>query len=195
MDDMLDEKEMQEVFAHLQFCSECKEIYNDLSIISRELKEIEAVTIPENFKWKISESDRKNSGEKSSTAEKTTQGNKKIKPAFNLRTFSAIAAVLVIGIVISSEMIDFGSVPTEESKEMVSMARMEAHDEELLWEDVNNIEDEEDYYTKQIQKQLGQDAQIETSKKDEEGNWHFAIRVKETLYEYEGKGGEIWIVE
>ena len=69
MDDMLDEKEMQEVFAHLQFCSECKEIYNDLSIISRELKEIEAVTIPENFKWKISESDRKNSGEKSSTAE------------------------------------------------------------------------------------------------------------------------------
>lgn len=195
MDDMLDEKEMQEVSAHLQFCSECKEIYNDLSIISQRLKDIEAVTIPENFIWKIPESDMKNNVDKSFTSEKTEDKKLKRKPAFNLRTFSAIAVVLVIGIVLSSEMVDFGSVPTEESKEVVSMARMEAHDEELLWEDVKTIEDEKNYYKKQIQKQWGQDVQIVNSNKDAEGNWHFIIRVNETLYEYEGKGGEIWIVE
>jgi hypothetical protein len=47
---------------------------------------------------------------------------------------------------------------------------------------------------------LGQDVlidetNIEASNKDAEDIWHFTIKVQETIYKYEGKGGEIWIVE
>lgn len=195
MDDMLEEKEMQEVVVHLLVCNECKRIHNDLSQISQKLKDIDPVSIPDSFHWEIPVDDRKNKvGESVETEKQLVNDNKKRK-ALSWRTFSAIAAVLVISIALSSEMIDFGTVPAEEPDNMVSMARMETHDEEILWKDIKNIEDEENYYIKQIQNQLGQDIQIETSNKDAEEKWHFTIRVNEILYKYEGKGGEIWIVE
>jgi len=217
MDDMLEEKEMQEVVVHLLLCSECKRIHNDLSLISKKLQEAEPVIIPEGFKWKVLEADRRTDENErlvldennidvnerlvlDKNDEKERKGSKDIKhkknsKMLNWRTFSAIAAVLVISIVLSSDMIEMGTIPPEESGDMMTMARLETPDDEILWKEVENIDDEESYYIKQLQKQLGMEIQIEDSNKDSEDIWHFTIKVNETIYKYEGKGGEIWIEE
>ncbi len=204
MDDMLEEKEMQEVVVHLLLCSECKHIHNDLSLIMKKLQEAEPVTIPEGFNWKVPEEVEVSAeteklvldeNDKDDGEERKGRKVKRNSNMRNLRTFSAIAAVLVISIFLSSDMIEMGTIPPEESGDMMTMARLETHDDEILWKDVENIDGEESYYIKQLQNQLGMEIQIEDSNKDAEDVWHFTIKVGETIYKYEGKGGEIWIEE
>lgn len=207
MDDMLEEKKMQEVVVHLLLCSDCKRVHNDLILISKQLQGADPVTIPKSFKWELPEADRITDVRESQVSDKKKEKNKgkskdgKSKPAiFNWRTFSAIAAVLVISLALSGEMIEFGTSNPDETGDLMTMARMETYDKEMLWEDVQNPEDEENYYIGLIQAQLGQDVlidetNIEASNKDAEDIWHFTIKVQETIYKYEGKGGEIWIVE
>lgn len=203
MDDMLEEKKMQEVVVHLLLCSDCKRVHNDLILISKQLQEAEPVTIPKSFKWELPEEERITDDNKDGIIDENKGKNKdgKNRPAvFNWRTFSAIAAVLLISLALSGEMVEFGTSNPDETGDVMTMARMETHDEEMLWQDVQTPEDEENYYIGLIQDQLGHDVlidetNIETKNREAEGIWHFTIKVQENIYKYEGKGGKIWIVE
>lgn len=206
MDDMLEEKKMQEVVVHLLLCSDCKGVHNDLIQISKELQDAEPVIIPKSFKWKIPEEERITDVSQAIIGDKNKEKNKdknkeKNKEetnrsrVFNWRTFSAIAAILVISLALSSEMIDFGASSPDEAGEVMTMTRMENHDEEMLWEDVKSPEDEENYYIGLIENQLGQEFLIDETIKDAEDIWHFTIIINDIIYKYEGKGGEIWTVE
>lgn len=192
MDDMLEEKEMQEVAKHLEFCGECKAVHHDLSLISQKLKETPPITIPEDFNWKNRDKDGATNVIQGAVGDNR---KKRRSLGLNWRTFSAVAVVLVISIALTSGIIEMGTIIPEESEDMMTMTRLESHDEEILWKDVQTIEDEEGYYIKQLQAELGQEIEIETSNKDQENNWHFTIKVNETVYKYQGKGGEIWIEE
>lgn len=189
MDGMLDEKELQNIAEHLQFCGDCKAIHHDLFEIGLKLNEAPEIVIPSNFHWKIPENPLLQEVKPASNFDET---KKRKSWNFNWKTLSAIAAVLLISVALSSEMIDIGTIQPGQPGDTPAMTRIEKYGLEIPWEDVKTLEEEEVYYIKQLQSRYDTEVQIEDSYKDEAGIWYFTLKVEDTLYKYEGKGGEIW---
>lgn len=192
MDGILTEKEMEDVASHLQHCHECKAIHQDLFKIENELKSIPTVRIPEDFQWKVSGIDETS---EISNESRVDIVDKRKNNKLNWKIISTIAAVLVISIALSSEVIEMETILAEEPENMISMARLDTYNEAILWEDVENVYDEEKYYNKLIQDKLGPEIGIEDSYKDAEDTWYFTVISGDIIYKYKGKGGEIWIEE
>lgn len=179
MDNMLNEEEMSEITQHLQLCGDCNKVHDEISRITGKLNEIPSLTIPSEFQWKVPQNHIVEKIKKNRASDK---GDKRKFLGMGWRTFSSVAAVLVLSVMLSSGVIEMGTLPPEEPGAMMSMARSEDSDKEIIWKDVQNIKDEEAYYTKKLYDKLGPEIQIEASNKDDQGLWHFSVRVDQGKY-------------
>lgn len=122
----------------------------------------------------------------------------KEKPVIRWKRVSALAAVLVVGLI---SILAFnqgqGVEPAAPQNDQAMMATMEksAPAPSMTWESVMGTENEEAYYHELLTLTVGEGSTITESYKDAEGVWHFTIKTTSGEIKYTGRDGEIWIEE
>jgi len=122
----------------------------------------------------------------------------KEKPVIRWKRVSAIAAVLVVGLISILTLNQNQDVPsTAPQNDQAMMATMEksAPVPSMTWDSAKGTENEEAYYQELITLTVGEGSNITESYKDAEGIWHFKVSTASGEIKYTGRDGEIWTEE
>jgi|GEM_PF-5273770 len=117
---------------------------------------------------------------------------------FKWKQITALAAVLVVGLISILAFNQEPEVPLESSQnDQAMMATMEKAMAvpSMSWDSVQGTENEEAYYQELLIITAGEGTEITESYQDADGLWHFKVVVAGNELVYNGRDGEIWIKE
>ena len=102
IDGMLSGKQLKELEKHIEKCRQCREEVSILQKISKDMVDLEQITLPDNFHKELMEKINENS----INSLKSLPTNKKWY--FNMRFVSAVAAVFIVSVILINPFKDNG---------------------------------------------------------------------------------------
>ena len=95
IDQMLDENQIKQVEEHLAVCAACNKEYDDLKEITELLGQVETVSVPESFEFRLKKALKEEKQSRSAGDESKEKTSKKGK----WRILTSIAAVFAVGVI------------------------------------------------------------------------------------------------